>query len=75
MDCYKLNTAAMTWQDASAACHRDGTHLTSIVTIYEQSYIDTLTASLNSPVWIGLSDIKVITILIHFYDVAYLPVC
>ncbi|XP_045209803.2 macrophage mannose receptor 1-like isoform X2 [Mercenaria mercenaria] len=56
MDCYKLDPTPRSWQDAMTSCTKDGTQLTSVITVFEQAFIDTLSAHLNSPVWIGLAD-------------------
>jgi hypothetical protein len=59
MDCYKLDPTPMSFYDAVASCKKDGTYLLSVLTVYEQAFLDTLAASVSSPVWIGLSDLQV----------------
>ncbi|KAL4228716.1 chromatin-modulating protein mrc1 [Mactra antiquata] len=56
MDCYKLIPTPMSWNDAEQYCTQLQTHLVSILTVYEHAFVDTLAASMNSPVWIGMSD-------------------
>lgn len=70
MDCYKLYSDPKSWSDAEASCQKTGTHLVSVLTVYEQAFIDMLSASLSSPVWIGMSDLKVIRLpqfIVHIF--------
>ena len=56
LDCYKVHNAHKTYSQATAACKAEQAYLTSIMSIYEQAYIDTLIENIDSPVWTGLRD-------------------
>jgi len=55
-DCYFVNTALMSWQDAKTTCDNRGMTLASVGNVFDQAFLDTLVVGLNSPVWIGLAD-------------------
>ncbi|XP_052258892.1 macrophage mannose receptor 1-like [Dreissena polymorpha] len=55
-DCYNVQMTPMSWTDASSACASRQMTLASVLSVYDQAFIDTLVVGFNSPVWIGLSD-------------------
>ena len=55
-DCYKLHTTPKSWAEAKTSCETEGTNLISILSVFEQAFVDILTADITTPVWLGLAD-------------------
>ena len=56
--CYKWESEPMTWEDAQAKCHDQGSNLVSILDRMEEAYLLAGTDE-NAYPWIGLSNVEV----------------
>ncbi|KAM9450976.1 lymphocyte antigen 75-like [Clarias gariepinus] len=56
--CYKPHSDKKTWFEALAACRRHGADLVSIMSLTEQSWIESYLYEATSDVWIGLNDLE-----------------
>ncbi|XP_064594480.1 macrophage mannose receptor 1-like isoform X2 [Liolophura sinensis] len=56
--CYKMDTTARSWDDASAACKKDGAHLVSIGDAFEQAHVRVMTYGQKMNFWTGMTDRK-----------------
>ena len=55
-NCYKVDTATRSYNDAENECVRDGGHLVDVLDRAEQGFITTMLRDANTDLWIGLSD-------------------
>ena len=58
-DCFKLHTTLKSWAQVKTTCETEGANLVSILSVFEQAFVDILTADITTPVWLGLADQKV----------------
>ncbi|KAF4077177.1 hypothetical protein AMELA_G00205040 [Ameiurus melas] len=56
--CYKPFLEKKTWHEAQSACRRHGAELVSIMSLTEQSWIESYLYMATSDVWIGLNDLE-----------------
>ncbi|GAA6074574.1 macrophage mannose receptor 1, partial [Tachysurus ichikawai] len=56
--CYKPFTEKRTWHEAQSACRRHGAELVSIMSLTEQSWLQSYLHLATSDVWIGLNDLE-----------------
>ncbi|XP_026880092.2 macrophage mannose receptor 1 [Electrophorus electricus] len=57
--CYKPYEQKRTWYEARASCRRLGAELVSIMSLTEQSWLESYLYLANSDVWTGLNDLTV----------------
>lgn len=57
--CYKPSEERKTWHDARQACRSLGADLTSILSMTEQSWLESYLYMATSDVWIGLNDLMI----------------
>ncbi|XP_024917706.1 macrophage mannose receptor 1 isoform X1 [Cynoglossus semilaevis] len=57
--CYKAFSDKKTWHDARESCRKLGADLVSILSMVEQSWLESYLYLLTSDTWIGLNDLKV----------------
>uniref|UniRef100_A0AAR2JVV3 C-type lectin domain-containing protein n=1 Tax=Pygocentrus nattereri TaxID=42514 RepID=A0AAR2JVV3_PYGNA len=54
-NCYRLVSEPKTWEEAEAACVKEGGHLASVDMSYDQAFISGAIQQGNTDAWIGLS--------------------
>uniref|UniRef100_A0AAR2KAQ9 C-type lectin domain-containing protein n=1 Tax=Pygocentrus nattereri TaxID=42514 RepID=A0AAR2KAQ9_PYGNA len=53
-NCYRLVSEPKTWEEAEAACVKEGGHLASVDMSYDQAFISGAIQQGNTDAWIGL---------------------
>lgn len=48
--------SSMSWGEAKKSCQAEGANLVSVLNVFDQAYVDIITADITTPVWIGLAD-------------------
>ena len=56
MNCYRVYSKPLNWNQAKTSCESIGSNLVSILSVYDQAFVDIITADFSTPVWIGLAD-------------------
>ena len=56
MNCYRVYSKPLNWNLAKTSCESIGSNLVSILSVYDQAFVDIITADFSTPVWIGLAD-------------------
>lgn len=54
-----MDTTARSWDQAAAACKKDGAHLVSIGDAFEQAHVRVMTYGQKMNFWTGMTDRKV----------------
>ena len=56
MDCLKVHPTPMNWTQAKTSCESEHSSLVSILNVFDQAFVDVITADITTPVWTGLAD-------------------
>ena len=56
LDCLKVHSTPMNWTQAEKSCDSEHSSLVSILSVFDQAFVDVITADITTPVWTGLAD-------------------